>query len=102
MYKTSLNRLDSMSTLQARTVGFPQSSNLRKCCTQTACPLIAESDLDLLLECSNWESLHNSPGWLCLHLNLLSECHPCASFCGCLCPCLIRQMPGTVKTPFFF
>merc|ERR1719172_27618 len=38
-----------------------------------ACPLIA--DLDLLLECSNWESLHNGPGWLCPGLDAANTWH---------------------------
>merc|ERR1711924_418508 len=32
--------------------------------------------LDLLLQCSHWESLHDGPGWLRLHLHLLAEGHP--------------------------
>merc|ERR1719152_568512 len=42
--------------------------------------------LDLPLKSSNWESLDNCPSWLCLHLDLFAKCHPCASFCGWLCP----------------
>merc|ERR1719230_1939976 len=37
---------------------------------------------DLGLERSNWESLDDSPGWLCLDLHLLTEGHPHSGLCG--------------------
>merc|ERR1719387_2629535 len=37
---------------------------------------------DLSLECSNWESLDDCPGWLCLHFHLLTKGHPHSSFSG--------------------
>merc|ERR1719473_1720613 len=70
MYKTGSNRQDETQ---------PPSSPHRRI------PTVIEA-LKVLLECSNWESLHNGPGWLCLYLDLLPECHPGASFCGWLCP----------------
>merc|ERR1712196_440844 len=45
--------------------------------TEISGALQASSELrrcsDLSLERSNWESLHDSPGWLCLHFDLLTE-----------------------------
>merc|ERR1719498_237073 len=37
---------------------------------------------DLSLERSNRESLDDSPGWLCLHLHLLTEGHPHSCLSG--------------------
>merc|ERR1712098_716571 len=43
---------------------------------------------DLCLECSNWKSLHDGPGWLCLDLHLLTEGHPRSSLGGWFHTCL--------------
>merc|ERR1712224_747629 len=37
---------------------------------------------DLSLEGSNWESLHDCPGWLRLHFHLLTKSHPDSSLGG--------------------
>merc|ERR1711924_230659 len=43
---------------------------------------------DLGLERSNWESLDDSPGWLCLHLHFLTKGHPHSCLGGRLDTCL--------------
>merc|ERR1712146_758470 len=58
--------------------------------------------LDLLLQCSHWESLDHGPGWLRLHLHLLAEGHPHTGLGGWLHSGLDAAEPGMVDTPVFF
>merc|ERR1712159_848860 len=57
--------------------------------------------LDLLLECSSWEGLHDGLCWLCLHLGLDANIILTHAFVAGLFLVLMRQRPGRVKMPVF-